>query len=610
MNEAVIPTKDPRIMSVSEAVQKIDFTVKSMRTLLVEGEISSFNNNRASGHWYFSIKDEESVLNCMMFASKNYAVTFNPAVGDKVKVGGNLSLYNKTGRLSLEVRRMVRSGQGELFEKFLALKKKLSEEGLFRPELKRPVRLAPRTVGVVTGLQTAALKDVLTRLKNYSPYVNIIVYPTFVQGAAAAEGIVNSLRIASERKEADVLLLVRGGGSIEDLWCFNDERVARAIRQCCVPVITGIGHDSDQTIADFAADIWTPNPTAAAVAAAAPRDELLLRVEKLYKTIHKDMENFLNRSENEVAYASRLFESPDVFLNYFSNRFKKDLLNFKGSANEFLFHAKNDLQGNLHTLSRSSVLPEASKFAACLARISNAVNQEMLFRERKLRIELPPLDLILAGHQSKLAFVMHELSKNLKEVKSRKRQRLFYEVSAFKNKISINDKSKELVHFLQAMKVQKEAFFVHLKVPRLLMPESLGGRLEEAKRKLANHEASLNTGFSREIKFQRIKFFNELKSLQKLKPVVKKDALRVAAESIKTQSRMKLTVKRSFLLNLETKISAFDPNRLLQMGYAIVRRDNKVVKRGKELKEGQEFQVPFSDGAINARVERKTSTSS
>ena len=205
---------------------------------------------------------------------------------------------------------------------------------------------------------------------------------------------------------------------------------------------------------------------------------------------------------------------------------------------------------------------------------------------------------------------MHELSKNLKEVKSRKRQRLFYEVSAFKNKISINDKSKELVHFLQAMKVQKEAFFVHLKVPRLLMPESLGGRLEEAKRKLANHEASLNTGFSREIKFQRIKFFNELKSLQKLKPVVKKDALRVAAESIKTQSRMKLTVKRSFLLNLETKISAFDPNRLLQMGYAIVRRDNKVVKRGKELKEGQEFQVLFSDGAINARVERKTSTSS
>ena len=223
---------------------------------------------------------------------------------------------------------MVRSGQGELFEKFLALKKKLADEGLFQRELKRPVSLAPRTVGVVTGLQTAALKDVLTRLKRYSPYVDIIVYPTFVQGAAAAEGIVRSLRIASERKEVDVLLLVRGGGSIEDLWCFNEEKVARAIRQCSIPVITGIGHDSDQTIADFAADIWAPNPTAAAVAAAAPKEELLLRVEKLCRTLYKDIENFLSRSENQTAYASRLFESPDVFLNYYSDRFKKDLLDF------------------------------------------------------------------------------------------------------------------------------------------------------------------------------------------------------------------------------------------------------------------------------------------
>ncbi len=604
MSEIVNTVKDPRIMTVSEAVQKIDWTVKSMRTLLVEGEISSFNNNRASGHWYFAIKDEEAVLNCMMFASKNFTVTFTPAIGDKVKVGGNLSLYGKTGKLSLEVRRMVRSGQGELFEKFLALKKKLADEGLFQRELKRPVSLAPRTVGVVTGLQTAALKDVLTRLKRYSPYVDIIVYPTFVQGAAAAEGIVRSLRIASERKEVDVLLLVRGGGSIEDLWCFNEEKVARAIR---IPVITGIGHDSDQTIADFAADIWAPNPTAAAVAAAAPKEELLLRVEKLCRTLYKDIENFLSRSENQTAYASRLFESPDVFLNYYSDRFKKDLLGFKGSASNFLFASQANLQQKLHNLGRISFLPQASQYSFWLVRISNLVNQSLASRERQLKIELPPLDILLAGYKDKLAFLAQGLAKNFQDHRERQSQELFYEICGFKNKVQFQDRSKELQHLLEKIKVQKEGFFAQLKTPALYQLKSPEAKIAEDKKETRQYVFVLFKGFYREAVFQRQRLFCSLQSLRKQRPVLKNDSIKIAAESMRAYGQMKLTVRRNCLMNLETKLSGLDPNKMLQLGYAIVKRKNEVVKRGEELQEGQEIQVIFYDRTINARVERITS---
>lgn len=607
MSEIVNTVKDPRIMTVSEAVQKIDWTVKSMRTLLVEGEISSFNNNRASGHWYFAIKDEEAVLNCMMFASKNYAVTFSPAIGDKVKVGGNLSLYGKTGKLSLEVRRMVRSGQGELFEKFLALKKKLADEGLFQQGLKRPVPLAPRTVGVVTGLQTAALKDVLTRLKRYSPYVDIIVYPTFVQGAAAAEGIVRSLRIASERQEADVLLLVRGGGSIEDLWCFNEEVVARAIRQCSIPVITGIGHDSDQTIADYAADIWAPNPTAAAVAAAAPKEELLLRVEKLCRTLYKDIENFLSRSENQTAYASRLFESPDVFLNYYSDRFKKDLLGFKGSASNFLFASQNNLQKTLHGLGRASFLPQPSEYSSCLIRISNLVNQSLASRERQLKIELPPLDILLAGYQDKLAFLAQGVAKSFQDNRERRSQKLFYEICGFKNKVQFQDRSKELHHLLEKIKVQRERFFIQLKTPALYRLESPQAKIGEDKKETRQYVFALFKGFYREVVFQRQRLLGSLQSLRKQRPVLKNDSIKIAAESMRTYGQMKLTVRRNCLMNLEAKLSGLDPNKMLQLGYAIVKRKNEVVRRGEELQEGQEIQVIFYDRTINARVERITS---
>lgn len=596
--------KDPRIMSVSEAVARIDLNVKSMKTLLVEGEISSFTNNRASGHWYFAIKDEEAVLNCMMFASKNYAVTFSPAIGDKVKVGGNLSVYSKTGRLSLEVRRMVRSGQGELFEKFLALKKRLELEGLFRSEIKRKIPLAPKTIGVVTGLQTAALKDVIIRLKKYSPYANIIVYPTLVQGEAAAEGIVKSLQTASERAEVDVVLLVRGGGSIEDLWCFNDETVARAIRQCSIPVVTGIGHDSDQTIADFAADLWAPNPTAAAAAAAAPKNELLLKVEKLIKGLHKDIETLLSNSENSVAYVSRLFESPDVFLTYFSDRFKTDLLSFKGSAGTFIFEARNDFHRLILALGQISPLPEASKFHSFLLRISNAVNQGLANRERQLRVELPPMEFILAGHANKLNFLVNGLIESSKSSEDWRQKRLTYELLGLKNKLSVADKQNKLDNLLKTVKVQKDTFFVQLRTPQTFKLENLEGKLRDSRKEVLLKKHILASAYAREVFFQKMRLLNELKNLRKFSPVIQREPVRRAAESIKSQGQMRLSMRVNFLHSIESKLTAFDPKRMLKIGYAIVKRENKVVGRGKGLKEGEAIQIIFYDEAINARVER------
>lgn len=372
-------------------------------------------------------------------------------------------------------------------------------------------------------------------------------------------------------------------------------------------MITGIGHDSDQTIADFAADIWAPNPTAAAVAAAAPKEELLLRVEKLCRTLYKDIENFLSRSENQTAYASRLFESPDVFLNYYSDRFKKDLLGFKGSASNFLFASQANLQQKLHNLGRISFLPQASQYSFWLVRISNLVNQSLASRERQLKIELPPLDILLAGYKDKLAFLAQGLAKNFQDHRERQSQELFYEICGFKNKVQFQDRSKELQHLLEKIKVQKEGFFVQLKTPALYQLKSPEAKIAEDKKETRQYVFVLFKGFYREAVFQRQRLFCSLQSLRKQRPVLKNDSIKIAAESMRAYGQMKLTVRRNCLMNLETKLSGLDPNKMLQLGYAIVKRKNEVVKRGEELQEGQEIQVIFYDRTINARVERITS---
>lgn len=263
----------PEILSVSQLNQAVsNLLERNFPLAWVSGEISNFTR-AASGHWYFTLKDSAAQVRAVMFRGRAQYADFNPKEGDKVEVRALVSLYTPRGDFQLNVESIRRAGVGNLYEAFVQLKNKLAAEGLFDEERKRALPEFPKTIGIVTSPQAAALRDVLIALHRRAPHINVILYPTAVQGEGSAEKIATAIHTASRRAECDVLLVCRGGGSMEDLWSFNAESVARAIASCSMPVIAGIGHETDFTIADFVADCRAPTPTAAAELAATPRAE-------------------------------------------------------------------------------------------------------------------------------------------------------------------------------------------------------------------------------------------------------------------------------------------------------------------------------------------------
>jgi exodeoxyribonuclease VII large subunit len=276
--ESEFPRDIAPVLSVSALLKSVRETLERRFPLAwIAGEISNFRP-AASGHWYFTLKDENAQVDCVMFRGRAAALDWQPAEGMRVEARALVTLYEPRGRFQLNVESMRRAGLGPLYERFLKLKAKLEAEGLFDPQAKRPIPEHPKQIGILTSLQAAALRDVLTTLRRRNPSIPVIVYPVPVQGEGAAAKIAQMLANASTRDECDVLLLVRGGGSIEDLWQFNEEAVARAIRASRIPVVVGVGHETDVTIADFAADRRAPTPTAAAEMVSPSRDELLMRV--------------------------------------------------------------------------------------------------------------------------------------------------------------------------------------------------------------------------------------------------------------------------------------------------------------------------------------------
>jgi len=232
----------------------------------VEGELSGFSR-ASSGHCYFTLKDADgaaALVRCAMFKRAASLLDFAPADGQRVELRGRLAVYEPRGELQLVVEAMRRAGAGALYEQFLRLKAKLEAQGLFDASVKRALPAFPQRIGVVTSRGAAALHDVLTALKRRAPHVEVIVYPSLVQGAEAPEALVRAIQTANERAEVDVLIVCRGGGSLEDLWAFNDERVVRAIATSGLVVACGVGHETDVTLADLAADLRAPTPTAAA----------------------------------------------------------------------------------------------------------------------------------------------------------------------------------------------------------------------------------------------------------------------------------------------------------------------------------------------------------
>lgn len=296
-----------RVMTIRDINRFIKMKLEgdaSLQDIWLKGEISNFTRH-SSGHMYFTLKDEGGRIKCIMFASYNQRLPFVPKDGMKVLARGGISVYERDGQYQFYATAMQPDGIGSLYLAFEQLKRKLDAEGLFSDRNKRPIPAYPRTVGVITSPTGAAVRDVLITIQRRNPAVNVLLYPVSVQGAQAAPSIVKAIAAMNALGEADVLIVGRGGGSLEELWAFNEEAVARAVRGSRIPVISAVGHETDFTIADFAADLRAPTPTAAAELAVPHAAELRQRIASLRQQLAGSLRYTLNRSRERLDRASR-----------------------------------------------------------------------------------------------------------------------------------------------------------------------------------------------------------------------------------------------------------------------------------------------------------------
>ena len=310
MSDGLFLAEKPRVLRVAELARSIKELLESNVPMLwVRGEISNFVR-AASGHWYFSLKDEQAQVRCVMFRHKNQILLQGIGNGAQVEVQAVATLYEARGDFQLTVEQLRPAGLGVLYEQFAQLKQKLEDEGVFAVERKRALPAFPKRIGLITSPQAAALRDVLTTLKMRLPGVPVILYPAPVQGAGSAEKIAQAICTANQRAECEVLILCRGGGSIEDLWAFNEEVVARAIFASDIPVISGVGHETDFTIADFVADERAPTPTAAAQRVVPDRHALLQGLRDTAQHLQRAQRNRLQNAMQAVDYLQRRLVHP------------------------------------------------------------------------------------------------------------------------------------------------------------------------------------------------------------------------------------------------------------------------------------------------------------
>ncbi|PLS01698.1 exodeoxyribonuclease VII large subunit [Neobacillus cucumis] len=311
--------QDQRYLSVNALTKYIKRKFDAdphLREVHVRGEISNFKQH-SSGHMYFTLKDEKARILAVMFAGQSRFMKFSPENGMKVIVKGEISVYEPSGQYQIYIREMQPDGIGELFLAYEQLKQRLESEGLFAPETKKAIPQYPRTVGVITSPTGAAIRDVITTIKRRYPIANILVLPALVQGDNAAPSIAKAIEMANNMEEIDVLIVGRGGGSIEELWAFNEEITARAIFSSKIPIISAVGHETDFTIADFVADLRAPTPTGAAELAVPHIEELVDRVLQRQARLIRSMsgkfkfeKERLNRVQKSYAfrYPHRLYE--------------------------------------------------------------------------------------------------------------------------------------------------------------------------------------------------------------------------------------------------------------------------------------------------------------
>jgi exodeoxyribonuclease VII large subunit len=315
--------QERRALSVSELTARVKILVETQFSeVWVEGEVSNFRRH-SSGHWYFTLKDEGAMLRCASFRMQNRLIRFTPEDGLSVRAHGRLSLYEARGEYQLLVEYLEPVGVGALQLAFEQLKRRLAAEGLFELERKRPLPVLPRLIGVVTSPTGAAVRDILRVLKRRNEAVSVLIAPARVQGDGAGQEIARAIELLSARKEVDVIIIGRGGGSIEDLWCFNEECVARAIFNSRVPVISAVGHETDFTIADFVSDLRASTPSAAAEIVTLARDEISARIDGLSEDLAAALKYRLLelRSQLSALGSSRAFNQVQVRIRSTAQRF-------------------------------------------------------------------------------------------------------------------------------------------------------------------------------------------------------------------------------------------------------------------------------------------------
>lgn len=337
---------EQQIYSVSRLNGEVRHLLESqLGRIWLSGEISNLIM-ASSGHWYLTLKDNYSQVRCAMFRGKNQQVRFRPANGQQVLVRANISVYEPRGDYQLIIDSMQPAGDGLLAQQFEALKMKLAAEGLFSVEHKQPLPQHVRRIGVITSPTGAAIRDVLHVLKRRDPSLEVIIYPTQVQGDAAIGQIANAIRLANARDEVDVLLLTRGGGSLEDLWCFNSETVAREIFASQLPIVSAVGHEVDTSISDYVADVRAPTPSAGAELLSGDRQDKQVRLQQLQQRLRQSWAHYrLNRQQQLQQFDYRLQrQDPQRQLQLLTQRFDEQQLRLNNAMQRVLNRHSNQLQ--------------------------------------------------------------------------------------------------------------------------------------------------------------------------------------------------------------------------------------------------------------------------
>ncbi|MDD2435114.1 MAG: exodeoxyribonuclease VII large subunit [Bacilli bacterium] len=355
-----------------------------LRTVFLKGEISNYKSH-SSGHLYFSIKDETSKINAIMFSSSARNLTFNPSDGAKVLVVGRISIYEATGNYQIYVDEMIEDGVGNLYLAFEKLKEQLSKEGLFDDKYKKPIPKIPKRVGVITAPTGAAIKDILSTIKRRFPVCEVILFPSLVQGDGAKDDLVKNIKLA-DNYDLDLLIVGRGGGSIEDLWPFNEEIVARAIFNSKIPIISAVGHEVDYTIADFVSDLRAPTPTGAAEMAVPNIVDLIQYLDNLKIRFNEYMYRKINYNKLLLDTFKNSFILKNPMIMYDNKKQNLDLINerLNNLINNKLDKSRNNLERIIEKLELLNPLSVLKRGYSIIYKDDQVITKTSLIKQNDL----------------------------------------------------------------------------------------------------------------------------------------------------------------------------------------------------------------------------------